>query len=58
VPQSPGSNEKTAISVQISIGAAAAPAHAGDAESLMIKADDALLRAKELGRNRVEVALP
>lgn len=58
VPQSPGSTEKTAISVQISIGVAAAPAHAGDAESLMIKADDALLRAKELGRNRVEVALP
>ncbi|MDR0589039.1 MAG: GGDEF domain-containing protein [Spirochaetaceae bacterium] len=58
VAQSPESDEKTAISVQVSIGVAAAPAYAGDAESLMLKADDALLRAKRLGRNRVEIAEP
>jgi diguanylate cyclase (GGDEF)-like protein len=58
VAQSPGSTEKVLISAQISIGAAAAPAHAGDAESLMLKADDALLKAKKLGRNRVEIAEP
>jgi diguanylate cyclase (GGDEF)-like protein len=58
VPPSPGSNKKADISVQISIGLAAAPAHAGDADSLMLKADDALLKAKKLGRNRVEIADP
>jgi diguanylate cyclase (GGDEF)-like protein len=56
VPPGPGSGEGTFISVQISIGVASAPAHAGDFESLIIKADDALLRAKKLGRNRVELA--
>ncbi|MFP3090838.1 GGDEF domain-containing protein [Treponema sp. TIM-1] len=56
VAQSPGSNEETVISVQVSIGVAAAPADAGDAESLMLRADEALLKAKNLGRNRVEVA--
>jgi diguanylate cyclase (GGDEF)-like protein len=52
----PGAKNGAVISVQISIGIATAPAHAGDAESLMIKADDALLKAKNLGRNRVEIA--
>jgi diguanylate cyclase (GGDEF)-like protein len=58
IPVTPNSRAKegAVISVQISIGVAAAPAHAGDAESLMIKADDALLKAKKLGRNRVEIA--
>jgi diguanylate cyclase (GGDEF)-like protein len=56
VPPNPGSTEGAVISVQISIGVAVAPAHAGDAESLMTKADNALLTAKKLGRNRVEMA--
>ncbi|MDR2759524.1 MAG: GGDEF domain-containing protein [Spirochaetaceae bacterium] len=55
VAQSPGSSETTVISAQVSIGVATAPTHAGDAESLMLKADDALLKAKRLGRNRVEI---
>jgi diguanylate cyclase (GGDEF)-like protein len=56
VPPNTGSTEEAVISVQISIGVAVAPIHAGDAESLMNKADNALLMAKKLGRNQVEIA--
>jgi diguanylate cyclase (GGDEF)-like protein len=56
VPAKSGSGDGAVISVQISIGVAVAPLHAGDAESLMNQADNALLRAKKLGRNRVEIA--
>lgn len=44
------------ISVTLSIGLASYPEHAASAERLIVKADQALYRAKELGRNRVEVA--
>ncbi len=40
-------------SVTISLGLATYPVHAEDAESLLQKADNALYRAKNLGKNRV-----
>lgn len=42
--------------VTVSIGVASTPAH-GESESLVRAADAALLRAKTLGRNRVELAV-
>ena len=45
------------ISVTLSIGLASYPQHAATAEGLIVKADQALYRAKEMGRNRVEVAV-
>jgi diguanylate cyclase (GGDEF)-like protein len=56
VPRSPGAGEKVVISVRTSIGAAVAPTHAHDLESLIFAADRALHRAKEGGRNRIELA--
>ena len=47
---------KTDISVSTSIGIASAPLHADSWTSLYRTADTALLRSKNLGRNRVEVA--
>jgi diguanylate cyclase (GGDEF)-like protein len=56
VPQSPGAEAKTEITTQTSIGIAVAPIHAKTAEALVDKADAALRKAKEKGRNRVETA--
>jgi diguanylate cyclase (GGDEF)-like protein len=56
VPAAPGAEELTAISVRTSIGIAIAPADADSAEALMEAADKALRKAKDLGRNRVEMA--
>ena len=56
VPKSPGETEQTEITVSASIGIAAAPAHADSWEGLLLAADKALRRAKELGRNRAELA--
>jgi len=56
VPKSPDSAELTEITVTSSIGVASAPAHANSWEGLLQAADKALHRAKELGRNRAEVA--
>jgi diguanylate cyclase (GGDEF)-like protein len=44
--------------VTVSVGAATLPAHAVDADELVSKADQALYRAKQLGKDRVEVYLP
>jgi diguanylate cyclase (GGDEF)-like protein len=48
-------NEKVTIFTRTSIGIALSPVHAKTAEELMETADTALRKAKELGRNRVEV---
>jgi len=55
VPASPGSNETVLIGTHTSIGIAVAPSHASTAEELLEKSDTALRKAKELGRNRVEI---
>jgi len=55
VPAAPGSDEKVIISTRTSIGIAIAPIHANTTEELEEAADTALRKAKELGRNRVEV---
>jgi diguanylate cyclase (GGDEF)-like protein len=56
VPASPGAAEKVSIRTCTSIGIAVAPDHAQTVESLVFVADSALRKAKDLGRNRVEVA--
>jgi diguanylate cyclase (GGDEF)-like protein len=42
--------------VTVSIGVASLPDHARTVDGLVEEADHALYRAKELGKNRVEVA--
>jgi len=56
--KSPAKNdsEQIEILINISIGIASAPVHADNWEKLFLSADNALRRAKEKGRNRVEVA--
>lgn len=54
--QGPGAEAKTEIITRASIGIAVAPTHAQNSEGLFEKADIALRKAKERGRNRVEVA--
>ncbi|MDR0624552.1 MAG: GGDEF domain-containing protein [Treponema sp.] len=56
VPKSPGAAEWTGINVRASIGIAVAPVHAENMESLIFTADGALRKAKNRGRNRVEMA--
>jgi len=55
VPANPGVSENVFIFTQASIGIATAPDHADIAEKLILAADNALKKAKELGRNRVEI---
>jgi len=55
VPAAPNSNENVLISTRTSIGIALAPVHATTTEELINTSDYALRKAKELGRDRVEV---
>jgi diguanylate cyclase (GGDEF)-like protein len=55
VPSAPGASDNVLISTKTSIGIALAPAHANTIEKFEETADIALRKAKELGRNRVEV---
>jgi diguanylate cyclase (GGDEF)-like protein len=56
VPVSPGSTQEEFINTRISVGIAIAPTHAKTVESLVFAADGALRKAKDSGRNRVDVA--
>jgi diguanylate cyclase (GGDEF)-like protein len=56
VPKTPGAVEKVGINIRTSIGIAVAPTHAKTVESLIFTSDGALRKAKDLGRNRVELA--
>ena len=56
VPETPNSETFVPINIRISIGIAAAPSHADSMESLFDAADNALRKAKNLGRDRVEAA--
>lgn len=49
--------DDNAIVVTVSIGIAAMEMTDGNCDAVLIRADDALYRAKESGRNRVEIAL-
>ena len=55
VSVTPGSSETVFIGTRTSIGIAVAPSHAKTIEELEENSDLALRKAKELGRNRVEV---
>ena len=46
-----------AVAITVSVGMAAFHAGADTADSLIVRADQALYRAKENGRNRVELDL-
>jgi len=56
VPKDSGGSGQIEIAVSTSIGIASAPIHANNWEELYMAADNALHLAKELGRNRVEIA--
>jgi len=57
VPAAPNAAETVLIGTRTSIGIAVAPTHANTMEELEDTSDTALRKAKELGRNRVEVYL-
>ena len=52
----PGKPETIEIDINVSIGIATAPLHADNWQNLFLAADRALHHAKEMGRNRVEIA--
>ena len=56
VPQTPDATAQMEISISTSIGVAIIPIHAKSRESLFQASDNALRKAKEKGRNRVELA--
>jgi diguanylate cyclase (GGDEF)-like protein len=55
VPSKPGSEETVELKVRTSLGVADAPKHADNLRDLVFTADTALRKAKNLGRNRVEL---
>jgi diguanylate cyclase (GGDEF)-like protein len=56
VPEKQGAVSRVPIFTRTSIGIAVAPLHGKNLENLLTAADAALMHAKELGRNRVEIA--
>jgi diguanylate cyclase (GGDEF)-like protein len=55
VPSAAGADDHVLISTRTSIGISTAPAHANTTEKFVETADIALRKAKEMGRNRVEI---
>jgi len=55
VPSAPDASDNVLIGTKTSIGIAVAPTHAKTMEEFEETADTALRKAKELGRNRVEI---
>jgi diguanylate cyclase (GGDEF)-like protein len=56
VAGNPDGTGQAKITIRTSIGVATFPVHTDCWEGLVLAADSALRRAKELGRNRVEIA--
>jgi diguanylate cyclase (GGDEF)-like protein len=56
VPRAPGADELVFINTRTSIGIAEAPTHGEKVETLVFAADKALRKAKDQGRNKVELA--
>jgi diguanylate cyclase (GGDEF)-like protein len=56
IPVRAGAGTMVPLRIRTSIGIAVAPTHANSGEGLFVSADNALRRAKELGRDRVELA--
>jgi len=56
VTKTPGSAELMCIDISTSIGIAIAPTHAKTLENLFFAADGALRKAKDNGRNRIDIA--
>ena len=55
VPASQEIAKNVTLSIQASIGIATAPDHVNTSQGLIVAADSALKKAKELGRNRAEI---
>jgi diguanylate cyclase (GGDEF)-like protein len=55
VPKAPGSEETVELDIRTSLGVAVAPTHGDNERELVFSADSALRRAKDKGRNRVEI---
>jgi diguanylate cyclase (GGDEF)-like protein len=55
IPKTPGALEKIPKKISTSIGIAIAPTHGKNLEGLVYASDGALRKAKESGRNRVEL---
>lgn len=57
VAEAPVAHDGRAIPITVSIGIAGMSAHDGNADASLVRADAALYRAKQAGRNRVEIVL-